>query len=196
MRILIKTLSGKTITLPDNIEPSDTIRYIKGLLEEIENIPIEYQTLFYCGIKLQNYRTLADYNIHQDSLIHLILSKTFPIYVNILGEKKILIDVNSSTKIENIKSIIEEDIKIPIDEQILIYSDKILENDNPISYYNIESEDIIICIFFYKIINIKYNNILIKIRYNENDTILNLKKKLEEKLDGIKILNLYIKTKF
>lgn len=56
-----------TIMLPDSryltvrLESSDTIRYLKARIEEIENIPATAQDIVYGGAKLQNAKSLADY---------------------------------------------------------------------------------------------------------------------------------------
>jgi len=69
--IFVKTLTGKTITL--NVKSWYTIQFIKLLINNMENIPIDDQRLIYAGKKLDNDRTLEDYNIQRDSTIHLVL---------------------------------------------------------------------------------------------------------------------------
>jgi ubiquitin len=71
MRIFVKTLTGMTKTL--EVDPSETIEQIKVKMEDIEGIPPKHQGLVFEGQELENSRTLADYNIQNDSLLRLTL---------------------------------------------------------------------------------------------------------------------------
>jgi len=56
-----------------------------------------------------------------------------------------------------------------------------LKDEKSLNDYNIEEKDIIICIVFDKYLNIKSDHKIVKVRYNELDTIYELKHKIEKK---------------
>ncbi|KAF0544997.1 ubiquitin-domain-containing protein [Gigaspora margarita] len=69
--IHVKTLTGKTITL--ECEGIDTIDIIKQKIHDEENIQKDNQKLIFAGVFLEDNKTLADYCIKKDCILHLIL---------------------------------------------------------------------------------------------------------------------------
>lgn len=73
MRIYVKTLNGKCLTLLD-VEPSDTISTVKAkIVDQHPNMPPpDRQRLVYAGKQLENHMTI--FFIAKESTLHLVAS--------------------------------------------------------------------------------------------------------------------------
>ncbi|XP_078345233.1 polyubiquitin-like [Oculina patagonica] len=68
LNIFVK-IRTDTITL--TVEPSNTIGYVKQILQEKERIPSDQQSLSLNGMELENERTLDSYDIQNGSTLYL-----------------------------------------------------------------------------------------------------------------------------
>ena len=67
----MKSLTGRCIHL--EVDLNDTIESVKSKIDDKLNIPIKEQRLIYSGLQLENNKTIEDYGIERDALVHLVV---------------------------------------------------------------------------------------------------------------------------
>ena len=71
MQVFVKTLTGKTITV--DVEPDESVESLKAKIQEKEGVSPDQQRIIFGGKQLDSLKSLSDYDIDDDSTLHLVL---------------------------------------------------------------------------------------------------------------------------
>ena len=79
MRIFVKTLAGKTVTI--EVEKTETVENVKTKIRDMEKIRVQH--FVFAGKQLEDGHKLSDYNVQNESTLHLLqLRGTYKIYLS------------------------------------------------------------------------------------------------------------------
>jgi len=188
MHIFVQTLSGKRPSL--SVHASDTVDQVKALIAEKEGIAADQQRLLFGTKHLNGASTLADYNIEDESTLHLVavdssgMNPGMKVVIKILKGSTLKFDVYSTDTILSIKERIESDEGIPTDSQRLVFAGKQLDDAGLLRDYAIPDEAILHMVKkkpqpFAATVKMLTGR-CIKIMLDPSDTVLNLQEKILE----------------
>ncbi|CAB5395627.1 unnamed protein product [Rhizophagus irregularis] len=204
-KIYVKTKrTGEEIIL--NVVTSDTISQIKQNIQDRKGIPLNHQRLIFTDRQLYDEYTLLDYNIEDESTLHLEYYNLS--YYNIREESILQLEIKSvihvvitktrktlelkadtSDTVKQIKQKIQSEENIPLDQQCLIFDGRQLYNAHTLSYYNIKKGSTLnleckLITIYVKI----FNGETIDLEVEVIDTIGQVKQKVRDK-EGTPIAN-------
>ena len=190
MNINILNSLGEKMML--KVLSNDTVREVKLKIEELENIPIEKQHLIFSGLTLEDWKTLSEYNIKNNSSLQLNVNLSNPeiITIMIMNEiNDIFLDMKVSDTIKKLKTKIQHTEGIQESQQRLIFNGIELEDNNTLSFYNINSDSIIYLEVCFNTLNaIKVyitNNIgdILSLTVQPSESIEDIKKMITEEIN-------------
>lgn len=136
-KIYVKML--KTVAL--DVSCTDTVDHIKSKVSAIEGIDKCSQELFFSGIHLKNDDKLADYNIRTNTSVDLYVTDGMQISVKIPSVgKTINLNVKKSNRVADVKAEIEQKVGILMNNQILMYAGRQLEDNQLLSQCDLRNE--------------------------------------------------------
>jgi ubiquitin C len=149
MQILVKTLTGKTTaqrtlevkTITLDVKASDTVLRVKVKIEKMEDIMPNKQHLIFMEESLGNNCAISDYNIQEGAVLHLQIEWGMQILVVTRYNKTLLMDVVPVDTVGFLKAMIQHQEGIPPDQQVMISTAGLLEDDRTLSDYNIKEWD-------------------------------------------------------
>lgn len=142
MKINIKSITGKLVTL--EVDPSHSVEEVKQMIQEIEEIPVSQQNLYFSGELLDNYLTMSNYIAQPAQNFELRLKTEMLIFVKTLTGKIINMELEPLNTLEDMKLKLQNNHGIPRDQQRLIFAGRQMDDDfRTLSDYNIQNESTI-----------------------------------------------------
>ncbi|KAH7716645.1 polyubiquitin 11-like protein [Aphelenchoides avenae] len=147
VELIVRALTGKEIALV--CEKYDIIDNVKAKIQDKEGIPPDHQRLLYKGKRLEDNKTLADYNIVTGCVLQIYLVGVGkPVH---RGHGSVELTVETLTgaihefasdrldTIERVKALLQDKEGTPPDQQRLIFAGRQLEDSRTLTEYNIDT---------------------------------------------------------
>lgn len=181
MTISVRILDGKQIELND-VELYDKVETLKRRIENVENVSSDRQRMIFNNQQLVDSHTLAYYGIKDGSTIYLHLKfNDMQIAVQAVNQSIFVFHVDGRDIVESVKSKIEQRLQYPMNEQILVFGKKHLEDHFMLADYSILNRSAIYLCLRSIVINCNLShNKTIKLKVEASDTIMTVKNKIQE----------------
>jgi len=181
LKVTIRILNGKTIELTD-LKITDKVEVLKRIIEKNEELSSDRQRLIFNNRQLVDSHTLAHYDIKDRSTIylHLVFNDT-QLAIQMVNSTIMILEVDINDIVETVKSKLEQRLNYPMDQQILVFGKKHLEDRFTLADYKVLNRSVIYLCF--KSIEINCNishDKTIKLRVELNDTVRDVKYRIQD----------------
>ena len=159
------------VTLNFNSKPTTSILDIKKEIKKSQDIDIDMQQLIFNEKILEDTKTIDDYDIKEESIIKLkfALKNDIQIFVKNFQSKIIVLDVNKSETIGNIKDKIQDKNGISKNNQRIIINGKELEDNKTLNDYGLGNNSTI-----HLVLKENKNEAILIYKINKEDTYIRI----------------------
>ncbi|CAL2052098.1 unnamed protein product [Caenorhabditis brenneri] len=141
--------------IPLRMRPTDVIYVMKLKMRELLEVPLDCQHLFFEDQKIQDEKTLADYGIESDSMVHFIrlrsiregASSAIKVTIKTLTGQSIPLTVQSDDYTYVLKLKLRELKGVPLHNQRNIFEGRQLEDGMTLADYDVADGSIVNCVF-------------------------------------------------
>ncbi|GBB84242.1 hypothetical protein RclHR1_10870003 [Rhizophagus clarus] len=185
LKLHVKMQDGKVIELhvPGN-HFGDNIYSIKSMIEDCEGIPKHKQRLLFEGKQLKDdYATLKNCNIHQESTLELTLVNE--LNVKAKDGRVIKLHPSENDTIHDLKQMVQESTLIPVYKQLLLFGGKQLDDFSTLKSYNIQNNSTLeLAMVPFRLNVMTQDGKVIKLSVTEDNIIYEVKQMIQ-KCEGI-----------
>ncbi|XP_062104544.1 polyubiquitin-like [Humulus lupulus] len=133
--IIVRTPTGKLLSF--EVQVLYTIRNVKTIVESFVGCPVDECKIFYAGNELEDCKSLAFYEIEENSTLELQPS-WIQIFVKTWSSKTITLHVMRSNSIREVKEKLFCKVGMPICRQNIVFCGRILDENRSLLCYNVE----------------------------------------------------------
>jgi ubiquitin C len=179
--IFVRTVAGEMLSL--EVKVLFTIRDVKTIVGSMADVLNIDWDLIYAGKKLEDCKTLASYDIKEETILEM-LPALIQIFVKVRGGKTITLDVQRCNTIKDVKDkIFQKHAGVLDNDWYVIYSGKQLEDWRTLASYDIKEETILeMCRASFPIFVKLWSGKTINFIVQRSNTIKDVKDKLSDRL--------------